>query len=246
MFYEDAELREMELRVLERAHLKVTSLKNPQAARHLKEGFIRRHIMMESSRIFIREKTRPLQRKPLDPYLATELNIHVNAYYLNLCGSLDNLAWCLMYELGLNPTVTEEDRSRSYCNLFGDRFLNDLGGIKGKIAATIRERIDWNREVREFRDPAAHRIPLYMPPGVLRETQLEEFRRIEEQASKSEKERSGLPRSHFLEKARELAKYSPIMVSSTSSGLQIHSIPDQLAKDQAIFLQIADTVISAL
>lgn len=59
MFYEDDELMIREGDLLEKAFLKPKTLSNKQASRHLKEGLIRRLYMMQSSRIFMRENTRP-------------------------------------------------------------------------------------------------------------------------------------------------------------------------------------------
>jgi hypothetical protein len=246
MFYEDDEFLELESGILEQTSFKASSLTHSQAARHLKEGFIRRHLMMQSSRIFMRENTQPSRTSPLSSYLSVELGVHVNAYYLNLCGALDNLAWLLTYELALNPRISEEDRSRNYCNLFGERFLNDLRTVKPSLTDTLQAELEWNKDIRMFRDPAAHRIPLYAAPGVLNEADIDEYRKIESMASKSEEERDGEARSSILQRARELAKYYPVMMSSSSSELQVHSIPDQIAKDHRTFLRVAEAVIKSL
>ncbi len=50
--------------------------------------------MMSASRRRIFDETHNRENQ-LDPDLTVELNVHVNAYYLNLCGALDNLAWML-------------------------------------------------------------------------------------------------------------------------------------------------------
>ncbi len=159
MFYEDDEILNQEHELLDKAFFKPKDLTDPQAIRHLKEGLIRRLYMMQSSRVFMRENTQPDRQQPLSVYLATELAVHVNGYYLNLCGSLDNLAWMLAYEWALLPNLDENSiDSRRYCNLFGNRFLQDVRRKQSGLAQLLTDHVDWNRELREFRDPAAHVI----------------------------------------------------------------------------------------
>jgi hypothetical protein len=68
------------------------------AWRHFNEGVVRRHYMLQSSRLFLCDRCSPQRKEPLSVYEATECAIHLNAYYLNLRGTLDNLAWVLQYE----------------------------------------------------------------------------------------------------------------------------------------------------
>lgn len=107
MFYDDDEIMHREGKILEAAYFKPQALNNPQAIRHLKEGLTRRLYMIRASRILFREKARPDRKKTLPAHLATELAIHVNAYYLNLCGSLDNMAWVMAYEWAMLPGINE-------------------------------------------------------------------------------------------------------------------------------------------
>ena len=202
---------------------------------------------MQSSRIRIREETRPPRKKALDHYVATELGTHVNAYYLNLRGALDNMAWALIYELSLKSPVNEDSgKIRQYCDLFGKEFLGDLKKARADLADLLGDKLDWSRNLKQFRDPAAHRIPLYIPPGVLREEEVEEFRRIDELAAKDKEERGGRSRYEVLLEARSLARFEPILVASTASGLRVYSLPGQLAQDHINFLEVAGAVVRGL
>ena len=82
--------------------------------------------MLQSSRLFLCDRCSPQRKEPLSVYEATECAIHLNAYYLNLRGTLDNLAWVLQYEWGLLANVAEDTRGRLGCNLFGRQFLKAL------------------------------------------------------------------------------------------------------------------------
>lgn len=248
MFYDDDEIMHREGELLEAAYFKPRALKNPQAVRHLKEGLTRRLYMMRACRILFREKTRPDRKRTLSAHLATELAIHVNAYYLNLCGSLDNMAWALAYEWAMLPGIDEDKpASRQYCNLFGREFRRDLRQRRSGLADLLDEHFEWNRELRKFRDPAAHRIPLYVAPGVIRDRKtLEKFYEMGKEAEKSEEERGGRSLSEIFEEQRAVAGYEPIITTSSTDGLEEHSIPEQVGSDHQTFLKITEAVINAL
>jgi hypothetical protein len=248
MFYDDDEIMHRERKILEDVYFKPKSLNNPQAIRHLKEGFIRRLYMMRASRILFREKARPDRKKTLSAHLATELAIHINAYYLNLCGSLDNMAWVMAYEWAMLPDIDEgNSASRQYCSLFGKNFRRDLRQRQSNLADLLDKHFEWNRELRRFRDPAAHRIPLFVAPGVIRDREtLEKFYEIGKEAEKSEEERGGRALSEIFEEQRGVAGYEPIITTSSMNGLEEHSIPEQVGSDHQTFLKIARAVIDAL
>lgn len=247
MFYDD-EIMHREGKILEEAYFKPQELKNPQAVRHLREGLTRRLYMMRASRILFREKTRPDRKKTLSAHLATELAIHVNAYYLNLCGSLDNMAWAMAYEWAMLPGINEADStSRQYCNLFERDFRKDLRRTRSGLADLLDRHVEWNRELRKFRDPAAHRIPLFVAPGVIRDEEtLAKFYEIGKEAEKSEEERGGRSLSEIFEEQRAVAGYEPIITTSSTDGLEQYSIPEQVGSDHQTFLKITEAVINAL
>src|SRR6266851_4614402 len=94
-FYDDDRFLEIEHNLLGLTLSRHADIRHPQAKRHVREGFDRRLLMMQVSRIFLREQTKGAE--PLDT-IWEEINVHLNSYYLNLRGSLDNLAWALKYE----------------------------------------------------------------------------------------------------------------------------------------------------
>ena len=90
-------LKFLENRLLSDASFKALSLRSDAAQRHVRAGFVRRHMMMQKARMEIRIATKD-RLEPLDPYSSTHLGIYLNSYYLNLLGALDNLAWAATYE----------------------------------------------------------------------------------------------------------------------------------------------------
>ncbi len=151
---------------------------NQDARRHFQEGFVRRHYMLQSSRLFLEEHCSLDRQIPLSPYEATDCAIHVNAYYANLRGALDNLAWVLQSERNILKDVAEDERqNRQRCHLFDKTFINSLKNADFGLGTAIEGFQRWAEGLAELRDPACHRIPIYVPPSVItRQKELEEFR----------------------------------------------------------------------
>jgi hypothetical protein len=95
-----------------------------------------------------------------------------------------NVAWVLQYEWQLLAGVTEEGgRGRQECHLSGPRLLAALKSQYPKLASVFEQHGHWASELAELRDPAAHRVPFYVPPSVITsQEQVDKFRRIEAQA----------------------------------------------------------------
>lgn len=83
----------------------------------------------------------------------------MQAFVANVYGSLDNLAWVWVYEREL-----EIQRNR-----VGLRVQNTelRGTLSEAFQLYLISRDEWMEHVIEYRDSLAHRIPLYIPPGVV-------------------------------------------------------------------------------
>lgn len=218
------------------------------ARRHFNEGFVRRHYMLQSSRLFLCQHCSKSRKEPLSPYEATDCAIHLNAYYLNLRGAFDNLAWALQYEWQLLVGVTEDEVSgRRKCNLFGTQFLATLQLQYSELASLLDQHVNWSKELAQLRDPAAHRIPIYVPPSVITsQEQVDKFRYIEAQADIALSERSDRPISEIFREAQAVADFMPVMIISTPQGLEIRAISEQVRTDHDKYLTIARAVVDAL
>ncbi len=222
---------------------------NAQARRHLTEGFDRRHYMLQLSRLFLCQNYSQSRKPPLSSSEATHCAIHLNAYYLNLRGTLDNLAWVLQYEWQLFPGVSEEDRGheRQACDLFHRRFLAVLQSQHSKLASILVQHRNWADELAELRNPAAHRVPIYIAPSLITtQEQVDEFRRIEAQADRPPSERSERPISDIYREAQAVADFAPVMVLSSPQGLKMRWIDAQIRYDHDKYLTIASAVVDAL
>jgi hypothetical protein len=120
----------------------------------------------------------PERDNPLSHDEQLELSRDVNILYMNVRGVLDNFAWCFLYE---KEPGAINSISRTDVDLFSTKFrkLPCFSKIKQEIYAHD----DWNKEVKERRDPVAHRIPLYIPPSILTEEEAETYNELNNEAT---------------------------------------------------------------
>lgn len=114
------------------------------------------------------ERTNPLTQNETDV-----VSRGLNTIYINLRGTLDNLAYAIIEKhggleaVGLKPLQVD---------LLGAKFLKNAKW-EG-LAAELSEFQPWASELAERRNPAAHRIPLSVIPAIMTEEQLAERHKL--------------------------------------------------------------------
>ena len=221
-------------------------LVNVNALTHLKRGLGARHYVLRHCREYLERTCFVAKEGALSADTATEAALHLNGYYLNLRGALDNLAWILQFELQLFPGVTEESGAKMNIHLFGEKFLNALKAQSVRHAAPVLSLKSWGLDLATLRDPAAHRIPLYVPPGVISsQEQVEEFRRLDALSGAPEEELGGKRRLEIMYEARNVASFAPVFCVSSLKGIEVYSIPKQLLFDHCRYLHLSRKVLES-
>lgn len=153
--------------IVERTTLYRERFNSEGVRRHLMEGLVRRLYMLKHC-LFVYKRLPPSGGPSLPDHAIIELNSTINSTYLNFTGALDNAAWALAYDLGLKPGLSEDDnKHRRFIHLFGDSFLRSVGEYDPTIAYELGQFKAWGQDLKQHRDPAAHRIPMFIPPGIV-------------------------------------------------------------------------------
>jgi hypothetical protein len=98
----------------------------------------------------------------------------LNTIYINIVGVIDNYAWVLRHERG---SADFRALPANRVGLFVKAFLKDP--CFASLTPQLNPFKDWFTELRSRRDPAAHQIPLYVPPTVLDPENLQRYQQIE-------------------------------------------------------------------
>lgn len=224
-------------------------LRTDGARRHVFGGVLQRHIMMQTSRLFIRE-TCATQVGGLSPYTATDLDIHLNAYYLNLTGALDNLAWAITYDVPLVKIVDEGEGRRStrkFAQLTGESFLRVLAA-KGfpDAAEALRGLSGWVADVKALRDPAAHRLPLRFMTAVITADRRAEYDALQAKQQEALARGDLDERRALQEQERQLARFIPALASPVPDERGLRIATNQILSDQEQFVRVTTHVLNEI
>lgn len=159
--------------------LLVTSLNlSIQAERHLRYGVMRRLRMISTSFRRFQNIIPPDRVIPLSQSQSDDACRYLNSIYIDLLGLMDNYAWTLAHQFGTSSTLTAD---KMQIGLFKNVLRKDAA--LSSVLDQLRSFSDWEREVKERRNPAAHRMPLYVPSPLLTPDDVAEQRKLSELAS---------------------------------------------------------------
>ena len=124
-------------------------------------GVLRRLRMMIAAFRNLQTIIMPNRTAPLTMEQADEVCRDLNAIYINILGLLDNYAWTVVHQAASADT---RDAKPASIGLFKPAFAADpaLSGV----AAKLKQFSTWESDVKKRRNPAAHRMPLYVPLAV--------------------------------------------------------------------------------
>lgn len=157
------------------------------AHHNLLYGAARRSKMIWGAMRQLYALVRPDRRQPLPHDDVFEAERALNDIYIHSRGLLDNYAWAIFHLFG------DEELRKLHQNdvsLFRKNFQkNPSVSDFGEIALKFKE---WETELKERRDPVAHRIPLTVPPAALNEADAETYRKLQAQANDAFRNLTGL------------------------------------------------------
>ena len=254
--HNDFLIKESDINHLTSKHSKNLTI---DAKRHLIEGFSRRFFMIQSSRIKTLTIATYKRTKCLGLHECHEINLYLNSYYVQLRGALDNLAWTLHYQFDIIPDCDEESgKYRNKCDLFGKEFLKVLtskGDIFSKLATFIQGYNDWYKNLKDFRDPAAHRIPIYIPPSCITEEDVPKLNAMYEEYNHfwANADIRGVGTESFgnesfnkMDDIRNVGNFMPLFATSGPNGLTNFPLHETINRDQTNFLDISKYIIERL
>lgn len=214
------------------------------ARRHLREGFARRLLLMQTNRIAMLELA-PLDRtERLSSYECADLNVHLNSWYVQMRGAMDNLSWALHYRWGLLGAGGEDDdRVKRACYLFAPDFQSALRRYRPHLHDQIISHAEWARSFKELRDPIAHRVPMYAVPAVASDSDKAVFDRLNAEVNDAATRGDLDTVRSKMHEASGVGTYCHVVAMSGSGGINLLRLPPQLLRDAETFLTIGENVV---
>ena len=202
-------------------------LKNEKAKEYLFHGVFRRLGVIERCVVNI-YSIFPLRREQLlewDELKDVAINLH--AFFVNIFGLLDNMAWVAVYERNRRKGINKKDvglYKNTTQEILNDDFKQYLNSDRMK---------KWHDEyLKNYRDALAHRIPLYVPPKSLTSDQQKQIVDIEEKRNKAIKDRNVSLMDNLQKEEDSIGTPSPFFVHSlTETDNEMVSLHAQVITD---------------
>lgn len=165
------------------------------------------------------------------------ITINLQAFVFNVYGCLDNLARIWVLE----KNIAIEDRKISFGNkiiraTFSNEFVDYLFSLN-----------DWYKNyLVNFRDALSHRIPLYVPPYMLTESEVEMEKKLEKELYKNVLAYKFDEYEKILDEKDSLGRSSPYMTHSETDNSGYIVFHAQLLSDWNTLLQLFDNFMKEL
>jgi hypothetical protein len=223
-------------------------LKNEKAREYLMQGVGRRLKTLTQCIKNIFTIFPPHQNEHLSKEMLTDIDINLHAFFINLAGVIDNLAWIFVYENNLLGKSKDGKIPRASVGLFKNETQKHL---KTELMNYLNSDSikSWHEHYsKDYRDALAHRVPLYVPPSTLTEAEEKEYHLIEHQIQKL-----GFNPSMDFDKHRELSnkqkslgRASHFFAHSSSEGSRPIYFHAQVLADYATIEEIIDSFVQSL
>lgn len=146
-------------------------VKAPRALYFLRYGAGRRLNMMWRAYRNLVFVVPPDRKEPLINDESGELTEGINIIYLNIRGVMDNLCWALLHEHAQDLTTLPPAK----VGLFLPSFTKDERFAD--LVPELKQHDAWDRDLKSRRDPAAHQIPLSIPPQIVTPSEAAEYQK---------------------------------------------------------------------
>lgn len=150
-------------------------LKNDKAREYLLHGVSRRIGTLTRCVHNVFELFPLTTEVPLEKNDLSDLDINLHAFFVNISGLLDNLAWVIVADQDLLGKKKNGKVNRLNVGLLKtETQLHMRPCIKAVVQSTTFT--NWHEEYcKDYRDSLVHRIPLYVPPYVVNKAKKEEY-----------------------------------------------------------------------
>lgn len=155
------------------AALLTSSALKPDAENHLRYGVLRRLRMISTSFRRFQSLMPPDREVPLAQDQSDDVARYLNSIYIDLLGLMDNYAWTLTHQFGNTASLSAD---KMHIGLFKSTLAKDP--VLSPVIVEIRSFSAWEREVKDRRNPAAHRMPLYVPSAAFSPDDTLEYERL--------------------------------------------------------------------
>jgi len=157
------------------------SLNNSKSREYINRGFIVRFFSIQLSKNELIKLFDSQGEEPLSPLVLIKPTLFLNSFYYNILGAFNNIAWAIKYEYCIFDSITEDSGNLYKINLFNDDFLGKIKCKNFELFDCIIKYKSLSKELKNLRDPTAHRIPLNFITSMLDNDDIQEYNKLMEE-----------------------------------------------------------------
>jgi hypothetical protein len=221
-------------------------LNNSLASEHAHHGFARRIGILKRCIDNVYEIYPPTREDKPSRDDCLDLTINLQSFIFNVFGSLDNLAWIWATEKQLCDRKGKA-LSGGKIGFFDHKNNTEIReSFSDEFQNLLRDLEKWHENLKNFRHALAHRIPLYVPPYIVTNTE-----NIREKEIYNEKVDAILRRdwkrvADLEAEEEELGRFIPMMTHSFSEESKSVVFHPQVLADWATIELISEKFIEEL
>jgi hypothetical protein len=149
-----------------------------------------------------------------------KLTMNINSFYIHIKGILDNLAVIIDKKYEMNIHFMSIDLRKN-------KFKKALKNININLYQVLDDYSEWLDEIKNKRDPIAHKKPLYVPPGIINSK--EEQDKCDDINRKIELEKDVNKIIELMHEWGNIAGFHPYMIQHDETTLE--HIEETVLKD---------------
>lgn len=181
---------------------------------YLRYGAGRRLLMMwHAYQNVVGCSTPPRRVKPLSADESGELTRDLNVIYLNIRGTLDNLALALLHEY-----AQEKLKKIHPANIGLFKSCITADARFDRLSPVLNAHCSWNLDLAERRDPSAHRIPLAIPPQVLTPEEGSRYEQLVNEYLQAARDLDFAGADEKLKQTERIGRFSPYFIHDIEKG----------------------------
>lgn len=146
--------------------------KNEQSKHYSEQGFARRIQVLRRCIDNVFKIIPPGTVKVPSKARLHDAQINIQAFLANVYGIVDNLAWIWVYERDLSASIP-----RRHVGLGKEN-----KAVRSSLSVELQSYLDtmdeWFDYLSDFRHALAHRIPVYIPPGMVQQKNVDAYNAI--------------------------------------------------------------------
>ena len=168
----------------------------------------------------------------------------IQTFMINVYGAVDNLAhlWCA--ERG----ISDENGMPLQRNWIGLRRKNKVvrNSLPYELQAQLATHDAWFEYLENYRDSLAHRIPLYIPPGIVSTTDQDRYTAIEVERGEAATQGDSHRFDELNAMQRQLCTFRPCIMHSFGEDAKPVAFHHQMICDLATVVEIGERLFHSL